>query len=58
MGRESLEDIILKAAELLGVDADTLGEDEAREALRNMIMRTENKRMRKAREDVTKKHNL
>jgi|TARA_B110001454_G_C12464082_1_gene327476 hypothetical protein len=58
MGRNSLEDIILRAAQLLGVDADTLNETEAREALRDNVMRTENGRIRKAIEDVTKTHNL
>ena len=51
MGRESLEDIIALAAKILGVDADTLDEVEAR----NIVMRSENPRMRKARDDVIKK---
>ena len=50
-GREGLESIILKAAELLGVEPDTLDEVEARK----ILMRTENPRMHKARDDVIKK---
>ncbi len=41
-------------AKLLGVDVENLDEDEARNALRRSTMRTENKRIRKAREDVKK----
>ncbi len=53
MSRGNLEDIILKAAQILGVDANTLDETEARKALRDNVMRTENKRIRKARNDTT-----
>jgi|ETNmetMinimDraft_9_1059917.scaffolds.fasta_scaffold06899_6 hypothetical protein len=55
MGRESLKDIIARAAQILGVEANTLTETEAREALRDNVMRTENRRMHKARDDITKK---
>lgn len=41
-------------AKLLGIDLNNLDEDEARNALRQATMRAENKRIRKAREDVKK----
>ena len=55
MGRDSLEDIIARAAQILDVDARTLDEGTARETLRNIAIRNDNARIRKARDDVTKK---
>ena len=44
--------IIMRAAKLLGVEPDTLTEEEAGKALQDMIMRGEDIRIRKAVEDV------
>jgi AmiR/NasT family two-component response regulator len=47
--------IIAEAAKLLGVEPDNLSEEEAHKALQRSTMRTENRRMHKARNDITKK---
>ena len=44
--------IIMRAAKLLGVEPDTLTEEEAGKALQDMIMRGEDIRIRKAIEDT------
>jgi len=54
MREDAVRFIREKMAKLLGVDVENLDEDEARNALRRSTMRTENKRIRKAREDVKK----
>jgi hypothetical protein len=54
MREDAIRFIREKMAKLLGVDVENLDENETRNALRRSTMRTENKRIHEAREDVKK----